>query len=414
MSHAPFVMKLAFYPPTKQNRQRNVCHVRYIATRPGADRGELEPEKEDPGTAAGHVKYAGERPGSHGLFGPEEGVTPDLKATQEELKNHKGIVWRAVLSLREDDALRLGYTTRKAWETMLRATVAEAAAKMGIREENLRWVAAFHTAQGHPHVHLMWWEKKPARTRGMLSEGEKRDLRRVFVREIYAEERSMLLAEKTAIRDLIRETARQDVLHLAREIKQARLEIRALEGGEPGIAPVLNPAGEQELVNRLSGLAANLPGHGRAALAYMPDEVKARTREIADWILKQPGFSQSAGRYQELARQIASHYTLKPEALDEAARKAYEDIRDRVAQVVLRGAAAINRLEREIEFSEKQEAKQIQAEKCRIANSVWKAAWRALERERTRAEAQAQLLAERDLERRRRRAREEGREMGML
>jgi len=414
MSHAPFVMKLAFYPPTKQNRQRNVCHVRYIATRPGADRGELEPEKEDPGTAAGHVKYAGERPGSHGLFGPEEGVTTDLKATQEELRSHKGIVWRAVLSLREDDAVRLGYTTRKAWETLLRATVAEAAAKMGILESNLRWVAAFHAAQGHPHVHLIWWEKNPARTRGMLSEGEKRDLRRVFVKEIYAEERSRLLAEKTAIRDLLRETARQDVLHLAREIRQARLEVRALAGGEPGIAPVLNPAAEQELAGRLSGLAAIMPGQGRAALAYMPDEVKAQAREIADWILKQPGFSQSAGRYQELARQIASHYTLKPEALDEAARKAYEDIRDRVAQVVLKGAAAINRLEREIEFSEKQEAKQIQAEKGRIANSVWKAAWRALERERTRAEAQALLAAERDLERRRRKAREEGREMGML
>ncbi|MGB9860271.1 MAG: MobP3 family relaxase, partial [Moorellaceae bacterium] len=337
MSHAPFVLKVAFYAPTRQNQQRNANHIRYIATRPGADRGELEPERMDPGTAAAHVKYAGERPGSHGLFSQDEDH-PDLKAVQKELLQHKGVVWRAVLSLREDDAVRLGYTTRKAWETMLRATVAEAAAKMGIREDNLRWVAAFHAAQGHPHVHLVWWEKNPARSRGVISEGEKKDMRRVFVREIYAEERSRLLAEKTALRDLIRETARQDVLTLAREIRQAGLEVRALAGKEPGIAPELSPAAEQELAGKLSNLASLMPGRGRIALAYMPQEVKTQAREIADWILRQPGFVQTTERYKELAKQIAGHYTMKPEALDEASRKAYEDVRDRLAQEVLKGA----------------------------------------------------------------------------
>lgn len=342
MSHAPFVLKLAFYAPIRQNQQRNANHIRYIATRPGADRGELEPEKIDPGTAAGHVKYAGERPGSHGLFTQDEDH-PDLKAVQRELLQHRGVVWRAVLSLREDDAVRLGYTTRKAWETMLRATVAEAAANMGIREDNLRWVAAFHAVQGHPHAHLVWWEKNPTRIRGVISEGEKKDMRRVFVREIYAEERSRLLAEKTALRDLLRETARQDVLTLAREIRQAKLEVRALAGKEPGIAPELNPAAEQELASKLSSLASIMPGHGRIALAYMPQEVKTQTREIADWMLRQPGFIQSAEKYKAIARQLASHHTLRAEALEEAARKAYEDLRDRIAQEVLKGAAAVQK-----------------------------------------------------------------------
>lgn len=405
MSHAPFVLKLAFYAPTKQNQQRNASHIRYIATRPGADRGELEPEKIEPGTAAGHVKYAGERPGSHGLFTQDEDH-PDLKAVQRELFQHRGVVWRAVLSLREDDAVRLGYTTRKAWETMLRSTVAEAARKMGIQETNLRWVAAFHAVQGHPHVHLVWWEKNPARTRGVISEGEKKDMRRVFVREIYAEERTRLLAEKTALRDLIREMARSDILSLAREIRRARLEVRALAGQEPGIAPEINPAVEQELAARLSKLASLMPGRGRVALAYMPEEVKEEAREIADWILRQPGFNQSLSRYRDLAKQIAGYHTAKPKALDEAARKAYEDVRDRIAQEVLRGAAVINQLQCE----PKLEPRQARHEQVRAAHTVWKAAWRALERERTRAEAEALLLAERDLERRKRKEREEERE----
>lgn len=151
-----------------------------------------------------------------------------------------------------------------------------------------------------------------------------------------------------------------------------------------------------------------MPGHGRIALAYMPAEAKTQAREIADWILRQPGFVQSTERYKELAKQIASHYTMKPEALEEAARKAYEDIRDRVAQEVLKGAAAINRLQQEESSREGGDIMRMEA--GRIAHSVWKAAWRALERERTRAEAQALLLAQKEMERRKKREREEARE----
>ena len=136
------------------------ANLKYIATRPGADRGDLEPETSEayrdprersieddfgpvkPGTAAGHVKYMSERPGSHGLF-DADGVA-NLKAAMHEIKHHKGIVWRDVVSLHEDDAVRLGYTTREAWEDALRRAMPDVAMAMGIREDNLRWVAAFH------------------------------------------------------------------------------------------------------------------------------------------------------------------------------------------------------------------------------------------------------------------------------
>ena len=85
MTHSPFIFKQSFYLPTSTNGSKNAANLKYIATRPGADRGDLEPEtpeaERDPreisleqefgpvaGTAAGHVKYMSERPGSHGLF----------------------------------------------------------------------------------------------------------------------------------------------------------------------------------------------------------------------------------------------------------------------------------------------------------------------------------------------------------
>jgi hypothetical protein len=344
-------MKVAFYQPSHKNQARNVAHIQYIATRPGADRGELnigDDLEVDPDTPAGHAKYMDERPGSHGLFGPED-VAPNLKEVQKELKNHDGIVWRMVLSLKEEEAVRLGYTARESWEKTLRATMPEAAAKMGIRESNLKWVAAFHQAQGHPHVHVVMWEKTPQRTRGVLSLGERKDLRRVFVREIYAEERLALTAKKSAIRDLIRETARKDIFGIVREIEKARLEIRAVDGREPGLPPVLHTVTQEELINKLNGLAKIMPGHGRIALKYMPAEVKKEAREIAEWILSQPGFAGSVERYKDLTRQLAGHHTFQEQKLNEAAQKAYEDVRDRVAQIVLQGAVRVQQIESFIE-----------------------------------------------------------------
>ena len=85
--------------------------------------------------------------------------------------HHKGIVWRDVVSLHEDDAARLGYTTREAWEDALRRCMPDVAEAMGIREDNLRWVAAFHQKAGHPHCHISFWETNPERTRGVISDG---------------------------------------------------------------------------------------------------------------------------------------------------------------------------------------------------------------------------------------------------
>ncbi|MCG0275654.1 MAG: relaxase MobL [Thermosediminibacteraceae bacterium] len=421
---APFVMKVKFYLPTLENQAKNVAHILYVGTRSGVDKGELNEFEEldagnkfgeeilskynsldnfldnfeinTAGTPAGHVKYMDERPGSHGLFSSDENVS--LKETMRELSKHSGVVWRFVLSLKEEDAVKLGYTTRESWEKALRATISEAAAKMGIPESNLRWVAAFHQAKGHPHVHVVMWEKTPQRYWGKLSEGERKDIRKIFIREIYAKERLALTAEKSAVRDLIRDTARSDILSLLRQVKNARIEIRALDGGKPGLPPTLEPHVRQELLEKIKELSRIMPDRGRIALAYMPAEVKEQAREISDWILKQPGFIKSVERYKNLARQLAGHYTLRSETLDKATEKAYEDVRDRVAQIVLRGAATIKTVE----------SKERELDTTKLTNYVWRSAWRALERERLRAEAQVLLAAEREMQRKKREAKREG------
>jgi len=209
---------------------------------------------------------------------------------------------------------------------------------------------------------------------------------KTFIREIYAKERLALTAEKSAVRDLIRDTARSDIVNVLRKVESARVKVRALDGGKPGLPPPLDQTTRDELLEKLKELSKIMPKKGRIALAYMPSEVKEKAKEITDWLLKQPGFSQSVERYKDLAKELASHYTTNPEVLEKAAEKAYEDIQKRVAQIVLKGAAAL------------------QKDPSKVINTVWRSAWRALERERLRAEAEASIAAQKEMEKKRRMA----------
>lgn len=349
---APFICNIEFTAPsrfTEANKKvvsKNVNHINYIGTRPGvetleesktANKDELDLDK--------YFKYMDERPGSHGLFSSSDEM-PNVKDVQNEVEEHKGVIWRVVLSLTEEDAKRLDYTSRERWETTLRATVPEAAAKMGIGETNLRWVAAFHKEADHPHVHLVMWEKKPKRRRGVLSSAEIRDVKKTFQNLVYADERASLFQQKTMARDLIRDLSKNelmDVVKLVREIqefeKDLDLEQKRFGEGKVGIAPKFYDPEAKELSSQLREIASLLPKRGRLALQYMPTEVKETVATTTEWLIKQPSFYDAIRRYYGAVESMTRQYSFKEADIDKALKNAREDIEKRVSQVVLRAAA---------------------------------------------------------------------------
>ena len=64
---------------------------------------------------------------SHGIF-TDDGVQVQLSKVSEELDNHKGNIWTAIISIRREDTERLGLNTGSRWRDMLR-TQTEALAK---------------------------------------------------------------------------------------------------------------------------------------------------------------------------------------------------------------------------------------------------------------------------------------------
>ena len=151
-------------------------YMKYIATRPRA-----------------------ERIGEHGLFGDEDGV--DLEKTTAELENYQGNVWTHIISLKREDAVRLGYDSANAWRDLIRAHRNDIAAAMRIPSDDFRWYAAFHDEGDHPHIHMMAWSVKPGQAylskegirkiKNLYSQGQ-----RIVVSYTYGRKRPKVVPER--------------------------------------------------------------------------------------------------------------------------------------------------------------------------------------------------------------------------
>ncbi len=345
------IFKMTFkHPNLKDTVSKNVSHVNYIATRSGVDKTVTEKDlKKELEKGIEYItpddemylKYIDERPRSHGLFGPD-GIE-DYKEVQKEIGEVKSFVWRGIVSLREEDAKKIGYLEKEKWQDMLRKKVPDMASEMGIPITNLRWVGAIHMEKGHPHAHIMFWEKQPRRTTGIVSTKSLDNIRKLYTDEIFEEERMMYLQEKNIMRDLIRDLAKNDIgkaTQIVKEVRTAGEELKALLGEniEESIGPRLHKEDEIELAKKLQSLSKKMPGKGRVNLKFMPEEVKEEVRAIADEILKQPEFSASLEKNLKAVEELTKMYTGKDDVIDKARENAYNDIRDRISQIILKGA----------------------------------------------------------------------------
>ena len=171
--------------------------------------------------AAGRKTYAdyiatrprAERFGSHGLF-TDDGVEVRLDAVSEELNRHSGNVWTVILSLRREDAERLGFAEGKRWRDMLRSHTDELAKNFKIPMEHLHWYAAFHNESHHPHVHLIVYSEME--NEGYLTERGVQNLRSAFARDIFAQDLLSVYEEQTKNRDKLKKESGERIDEIVR------------------------------------------------------------------------------------------------------------------------------------------------------------------------------------------------------
>ena len=167
-----------------------------------------------------YVDYLANRPhveriGEHGLF-TDAGKPVVIARVQEEVKAHRGPVWTHVISLKREDAARLGYDSGKQWMELLRSKRAMFCKQMKIDSENLRWYAAFHNESYHPHVHVMVYSAKDHD--GFLTEPAIEAMRTELAHDIFRQDFANLYEEKNAAREGLKAEAEQAMKHLIQEI----------------------------------------------------------------------------------------------------------------------------------------------------------------------------------------------------
>nr|WP_330391976.1 MobP3 family relaxase [Enterocloster clostridioformis] len=230
-----------------------------------------------------YVDYIANRPrvdriGEHGLF-TDAGKPVVISRVQKEVTDHKGPVWTHVVSLRREDAARLGYDNAEQWMALLRSKRAMLCRYMKIGSENLRWYAAFHNESHHPHVHLMVYSAKD--NDGFLTEKSIEAMRSELAHDIFRQDFAHIYERQNQARADVK-TGTADVL---RELMEA------LRSGT-----LVSPEIETQMVQLLKRLQNT---KGKKVYGYLKRDVKDLIDRIVEELAKD---SRVAALYQAWGR----------------------------------------------------------------------------------------------------------------
>ena len=168
-----------------------------------------------------YLTYIDERPGSKGLF-TDEGVPIVISQIQQEMNNHPGNIWTHIISLRREDAERLGYNTTDAWMHLLRSQRNMIAQQMKISPENFRWYAAFHNEGHHPHVHMMAYSANP--NEAYLSTKGIETIKSNLAQEIFRQDLLQIYQKQLDIRDELRQESRDRITEIVDAINHGSFD----------------------------------------------------------------------------------------------------------------------------------------------------------------------------------------------
>ncbi len=226
-------------------------YVKYIATREGSVPTVSEREN--------YVGYLANRPNSHGLFNEKDDPI-NLEKVAKEVANHSGNVYTHVVSLRRDDAQKMGYDNLNAWRDLVIRQIPNIAKNQKIDLKNLRWYAAFHDKETNPHVHIIVYSENERE--GFLTNHGIEKIRSGFANDIYYDELHHLYEQQTDLRNLLKKESEQLMKSLVEKISQ-------------------NNNFDMELINLVAKLRTQLAeSKGKKVYGYLKLDVKKTVDEI--------------------------------------------------------------------------------------------------------------------------------------
>ena len=264
----------------------------------------------------GYMKYIATRPraerlGDHGLFGDEDGV--DLEKAMRELDQYTGNVWTHIISLKREDAARLGYDNAKVWMNLLRANRNDIASAMNIPPNHFRWYAAYHDEGEHPHVHMMAWSTVPGEA--YLTREGIRNIKSTLTNQIFQQEMLHTYEQKSQTRDELVREARRAIRRLTREMVQSICSVPEIEQKMEQLAGQLETA------------------KGKKSYGYLPKSMKKTVDEVVDKLEEIPVVKSCYDKWFILQSEVDSYYHENPREKKKLSQeKEFRQIKNAVIQ----------------------------------------------------------------------------------
>lgn len=276
------------------------------------------------------ISYYGERPGveklgRHGLFSQTDDKI-DIDKVADEVANHEGILWTHVISLRREDAERLGYNNAGVWKELVRRNALQIAEAHKIAPSEMQWYAAFHNTTHHPHIHLMVYSKDTKQ--GYLTNKGIEDIRSLFAKDIFRNEMYQAFTLETQMRDGVRVEAKKQIDEL-------------LRGAE---TPTSASEEIQNLYVRLIGQLSNYKG--KKVYGYLPKSIKQTVDAIVAELAKDKRIAELYAEWNKANREkLSVYYDKKKPDIPLEENKEFRDVKN----AVIRSAVLIMQNEHSVQ-----------------------------------------------------------------
>ena len=302
---ARLILKAPYYKPRAKAPAGKTRggYANYIATREGV---EILPR-------GGMVGYVGERRGSHGLFS-DDGDPVNLAQIKEEMNEHPSNIWGLIFSLNREDAERLSYNQASQWVSLLRSHRNDIAREMHISPKNLRWYAAYHNAEGHPHVHMLVWSSNPYEP--YLSTVGIHNIKKTIAADIFRQDNISNYKRQTQARDDLKEQFRIRIAEINREIQRGSFSV------------------SEVLVQKLEELSVSLEKHkGKKVYGYLSKKNKDMVDEIVKMVAKDKKMVELYDLWYQLQCENYRNYTDQmPEKIPLESNKEFKSLRNFVVR----------------------------------------------------------------------------------
>ena len=257
-----------------------------------------------------------EKIGSHGLFS-DEFMEVKLSEVSAELNAHEGNVWTMIVSLRREDAERLGYNRVDAWQKLCRSHTTELANALRIPQDDLKWYAAFHNESHHPHIHLIAYTDDP--TVGYLSRKGVEKMRSALGNYIFHYDLEHIFREQTEQRNELKKEWHELLEEILKKISENEYQ---------------NPEVERKLLLLSEKLSRT---KGKKVYGYLKRDVKDLIDSIVDLLAEDEIISKLYDLWYEKKYEILRTYTSElPPKESLSQNKEFKSIKNEIIREAMR------------------------------------------------------------------------------